>query len=38
LRVMRLWSEAHSWERNDWAIHNALHGRDLEAPAMPGCE
>ncbi len=24
LRVMRLWSEAHPYECNDWAIHNSL--------------
>jgi hypothetical protein len=35
---MRLWSEAHPYECNDWAIHNSLHGRDLEAPAMLGFE
>src|SRR6267143_6684639 len=32
--VMGLWSEAHSYECNDWAIHNSLHGRDLEVPAI----
>jgi len=31
---MRLWSEAHLYECNDRAIHNSLHGRDLEAPAV----
>jgi hypothetical protein len=35
---MRRWSEAQSYERNDWAIHNSLHGRDLKAPAMLGFE
>jgi len=38
LRVMRLWSEAHPYECNDWAIHNSLHGRDLDAPALLGFE
>jgi hypothetical protein len=27
---MGLWSEAHSYECNGWAIHNSLNGRDLE--------
>src|SRR6202043_2769252 len=31
-------SEAHSYQCNDWAIHNSLHGRDLEAPATLGFE
>jgi hypothetical protein len=35
---MRLWSEAHSYECNNGAIHNSLHGRDLEVPAMLGFE
>jgi len=35
---MRRWSEAQSYECNDWAIHNSLRGRDLEAAAMPGSE
>jgi hypothetical protein len=35
---MRRWSEAQSYERNDWAIHKPLPGRDLEAPPMLGFE
>jgi hypothetical protein len=31
---MGFWSEAHSYECNDWAIHNSLHGRDLEVPPI----
>jgi len=31
---MRLWPEAHSYECNDWAIHNSLHGLDLEVPPI----
>jgi hypothetical protein len=31
---MSLWSEAHSYECNDWAIHNSLQGCDLEAPPI----
>jgi hypothetical protein len=31
---MGLWSEAHSCECNDSAIHNSLHGRDLEVPLI----
>jgi hypothetical protein len=27
---MGLWSEAHSYECNSWAIRNSLNGRDLE--------
>src|SRR5258708_3684288 len=27
---MGLWSEAHSYEGNGWAIHNSLDGGDLE--------
>src|SRR5260370_40670502 len=33
-RVMSLWSEAHSYECNDWAIHNSLHGHDLGVPPI----
>jgi len=31
---MSLWSEAHSYECNDWAIHNSLKRCDLEVPAI----
>jgi hypothetical protein len=31
---MGRWSEAHSYERNDWAIRNSLYGRDLEVPPI----
>jgi hypothetical protein len=31
---MGLCSEVHSSECNDWAIHNSLHGRDLEVPPI----
>jgi hypothetical protein len=31
---MRLWPEAHSYECNGWAIHNSLHGPDLEVPPI----
>ena len=34
-RVMGLWSKAHSYKCNDWAIHNSLDGRDLEGVADP---
>jgi len=30
LRVMRLWSEAHPYECNDWAIHNSLQKWELQ--------
>src|SRR3984893_11548763 len=35
LRVMRLWSEARSYECNGWAIHNSLDGGDLEVFVDP---
>ena len=35
---MRLWPEAQSWQRNDWAIHKSLQECDLKAPAMLGFE
>jgi hypothetical protein len=31
---MGRWSEAHSYECNDWAILNSLHGCDLEVPPI----
>jgi hypothetical protein len=31
---MRLWSEAHSDECSNWAIHNSLHGHDLDVSPM----
>jgi len=31
---MSLWSEAHPYECNDWAIYNSLRGRDLEVPPI----
>ena len=31
---MGLWSEAHSYECNDRAIHNSLDARDLEVPPI----
>jgi hypothetical protein len=31
---MGLWSDVHSYECNDWAIHNSLHRRDLEVPPI----
>jgi len=31
---MGLWSEAHTYKCNDWAIPNSLHGRDLEGPPI----
>jgi len=31
---MGLWPETHSYECNGWAIHNSLHGRDLEVPLI----
>jgi hypothetical protein len=31
---MGLWSEAHTYKCNDWAIPNSLHRRDLEGPPI----
>jgi hypothetical protein len=31
---MGLWSEAHSYECNGWAIDISLHKRDLEVPPI----